>query len=264
MKTTFTQFTNLSDAVKYAKSIGYSASELPDKSGDYHFNRETAQAIERVESGLKRLDEAGFNIDGFSEVRPLIRVFDYVQEHDSCRIRDFMLRGFLLHLVDSNKDYFISGGVCKSGPTWKYCLSWLPLLDCPYHQGIGAAPHIADVAPNMIGKATKRKLVEWAEYADRVEVESCNWYAEMSEKRVRAIESIKNMVRVHNIECVWDYGAEVGEYRFQKIRATLTNPLDSAICINYEFSENGDIWHTTKINDTKAEEIAKSIINYDC
>lgn len=231
-------FTNLQRALDYAQSIGIDT-----------YSRENQVNIRDNGAVLTTLGQkVGFDIDGFCEVVPNIYVFDYIQM-DGTRIQEIRFRGHLLHIFETDAYYFISN--MDKG---KYGLSPCCFIDTNYNTFRYFKTGL--VAPQNIGKATKTKVLNWAEYADSLEREKLTYWRERKDRRERVLESIKAKYPSAPIRTI---GKAFNWYDFEGYEVTI-EPKGSAIRIKYELDGCGSIGTSYSVNYTEAFELSKSIL----
>lgn len=225
-------FYNLNEALDFAESIGI---DINSHSYQYEI-RNNAGVVTTL--GQK----VGFDIDGFSEVVPLIYV------HDDAEYKELRCRGHLLHLVGTTEYYYISN-VDKG----KYGLSSLEFIDTSYNTFRSFRTEL--VAPQNIGKANKTKILNWVEYVHNLEREKIAFFEIRKERRERVIATILRQcpeARVREIGKAWN------KYDFVGYEISV-NPKNTGVTIKWEFDGCGGIGRTYTINYSEIGTIANAI-----
>lgn len=230
-------FYNLNKALEYAKTIGvdtYSHSV----SCDIRNNGTMITAIG---------EKAGFDIDGFSEVLPLIYVQQYEQSGE--KYSEIRFRGQILHMIETDEYYYIT-----RQDKDKYGLCSLKFVDTSYNTF--SYFKTTQVAPQNIGKATRTKILNWVEYARTIEREKLSYWQERKDRRERVMKSVKAKYP----SALWrTVGGAWNEYDFAGYEVTI-EPKGSAIRIKYELDGCGSIGTSYSVNYTEASELSKNIM----
>lgn len=230
-------FYDENEAIDFARSVG--AVNI-DRFCSYEL-----QSIGRAVTHFGK--DLGFDIKGFSCVCPLIYVYHY-DEEEMREYNEIRHRGFVLYV--NGYGMFYLSNMDKA----KYGLSSLALLDAPYKTFEYCRTEL--VAPQNIGKATRTKIINWAEYARQLEGEKIAYFVRRSEKRDNIIANINinadpTSLKVRN-------GKEPsGDWEFQPIVITYT--ADNGLTIQYEFDGYGHISRTFGYDYTKAPAFADSL-----
>ena len=231
-------FTNVNEALDYAQSIGINVHSFENLSGI----RSNGAMI--TELGQK----VGFDIDGFSEVVPLIYVDEFTQS-DGYERKEITFRGQLLHLFGTKEYYYITR--MDKG---KYGLTPIVFLDTSYNTFKYFETKLT--APQNIGKANKTKILNWIEYANALQREKTHYWAERKERREKALESIR---RNCPDAIIREVGNAFNPFDFVGYNVRI-QPAESAIEILYEFDGCGSIGTQYRVVYDKALELSKSII----
>lgn len=230
-------FHNLNKALDYAVSIGIDINSHSYKC-DIRNNGSTITNLGQ---------NVGFDIDGFSEVLPLIYVQQYEDRGE--KYAEIRFRGELLHLIETDEWFYIT-----RQDKGKYGLESARFVDTCYNTFIYFRTELT--APQNIGKATKTKILNWAEYARAIEREKLTYWQERKDRREKVLASIKAKYPSANFRRI---GAAWNEYDFEGWEVTI-EPNGSAIRIKYELDGCGSVGTTYSVNYTEAMELSKSII----
>lgn len=231
-------FTNLNMALDYAESIGI------DIYSDFIQREIRSNGAVGTTLGLK----VGFDIDGYCEVVPNIYVDDFTQ-FDGYRRKQITFRGHLLHIFETDAYYYIS-----NKDKGKYGLSPFTFIDTSYNTFKYFTTEL--VAPQNIGKATKAKVLNWAQYSDNLEREKRTYWQERKTRRENVLESIRTKYPSAPIRTI---GRAFNQYDFEGYEVTI-EPKGSAIRIKYELDGCGSIGTSYSVNYTEASELSKSIM----
>lgn len=231
-------FTNLNMALDYAESIGIDIHS--------HSNQCDIRSNGAVTTTLGQ--KVGFDIEGFCEVVPNIYVDDFTQ-FDGYRRREITFRGHLLHIFETDAYYQI-----RNMDKGKYGLAPFTFIDTSYNTFKYFNTEL--VAPQNIGKATKTKVLNWAQYSDTLEREKRAYWQERKDRRERVLESIKAKYPSANIRTI---GKAFNEYDFEGYEVKI-EPKGSAIRITIEMDGCGSIATSYSVNYSEAMELSKSII----
>lgn len=226
-------FYDVNEAIDFARSVGA-----------VNIDRFCSYELNGIGRGGTHLGlELGFDIDGFSDVKPLIYVHHGNEETCYNEIR---FRGYCLDVAGYGK-FFIS----NQGKD-KYGLSSLELLDVSYNTFAYFQTELQ--APQNIGKATRTKITNWAEYAINLENEKISYWQKRKDRRERAIANIRKSCPVLR---VWETGKAYGKYDFEGL--TMQYISDDGLTITWEFDGCGSIGRTYGYDYTKADKLANSL-----
>lgn len=230
-------FYDWNTALDYAQSIGIDTAYF---CRDAQWN---ARALTNL--GLT----IGFDIDGFSSVEHLIYVDEYdVERHGEVEhYKEIRHRGFVLHLLESDKRYYIS-----NRDKTKYGLTSLELLDASYNSFSFFRTELE--APQNIGKATRTKILNWADYSDAIEREKISYWQARKDRRERTIANIRKSCPVLR---VWETGKAYNKYDFEGLKMQYIS--DDGLTITWEFDGCGSIGRSYGYDYTKADKLANSL-----
>lgn len=235
-------FYSYNAAIDFAQSIGI----------DTHYFEWENRHLGGVLTNLGQ--SVGFDIDGFSEVLPLI----YVEEYDfTDRLghtehrKEIRHRGEVLHLIEKDRYYYIS-----NADKGKHSLSSLALINAPYRTFEYWRTEL--VAPQYIGKATKTKIINWAEYSDALEREKIAYFNRRKERRDNLISSITANSDPSSLQVIkGEEPSEFFEWEFQPIVITYT--ADNGLQIKWELDAYGGVSRTIGRDYEKAPAFADAL-----
>ena len=209
------------------------------------FNLYETGAIGREVTRLGK--EIGLDIDGFSDVRPLIYVY-YGNEDSS--YNEIQYRGCVLK-VEGYGNYYISNMDKK-----KVGLSSLILLNASY--STFQSFRTALVAPQNIGKATKTKIINWCEYVNQLEAEKLRFYNERKARREKAIATLKE----NGVQAV-SVGQMPYEGSFEYQPMKFIHISKDGLKIVWEFDSHGFIGKSYGYDFTKADALSRTLDGLD-
>ena len=228
-------FYDVNEAIAYALSVG--AVNL-DRFCSYELNG-IGRAVTNLGVNL------GFDIDGFSNVQPLIYVF---HSNNDPEYNEIQHRGFVLDVLGYGVFYL------SNMDKGKYGLSSLSLLNAPYQTFEYFRTEL--VAPQNIGKATKTKILNWCEYAKQLEEEKICYFERRKERRENVLTNI--LANTDSAHLKTREGEKpFGDWEFQPV--VLTYIADNGLKIQWEFDGYGHISRTYGYDYSKAPAFADTL-----
>lgn len=227
-------FYDVNEAIDFARSVGA-----------VNIDRFCSYELQGIGRGVTHLGiDHNFDIDGFSDVKPLIYVYHGYEE--SC-YNEIKFLGYALDVAGYGKFYISNQGKDKYG------LSSIELLDVSYNTFAYFNTELE--APQNIGKvATRTKITNWAEYSINLESEKIAYWQKRKDKRERTMAQIRNSCPVLK---VWDTGKAYGKYDFQGVKMQYVS--NDGLIITWEFDGCGSIGRTYGYDYTKADRLANSL-----
>ena len=228
-------FYDVNEAIDFARSVGA-----------VNVDRFCSYELNGIGRGVTKLGkDLGFDIDGFSDVRPLIYV--YYGNEGNCNLEnEISFRGYCLDVAGYGKFYLYNRGKDKYG------LSSLELLDVSYCTFSYFKTELEE--PQNIGKATRTKITNWAEYSINLENEKVAYWQKRKDRRERTMAQIRQSCPVLR---VWDTGKAYGKYDFAGVKMQYIS--DDGLTITWEFDGAGSIGRTYGYDYTKADRLANSL-----
>ena len=226
-------FYDVNEAIDFARSVGA-----------VNIDRFCSYDVPSIGGVITNLGKTiGFDIEGFSDVKPLIYV--YHSNEESC-YNEIRLRAYLLEVEGYGK--FVLSNMDKG----KWGLSSLLFLNTSYTTFSYFKSGL--IAPQNIGKATKTKIINWCEYVRQLEDEKLRYFNQRKERREKTIAAIRKSCPVLRVR---EGNKVYNEYEFQPIEMTYISPDGLKIC--WQFGNDGSIGRSYGYDFTKADALANSL-----